>query len=470
MGILLHENPDLSVKINGLSRKATELYGMSIAKLLKDRGILAGSAQSVSEVSDEQIEAVLQELASVYRDASPRPASMKALVYLHPEHKAVLDAFSIRCTMVYGTTPRKKLIELGICEQCKADKVSFSREDAEQAIDELGKMLCDVPSEGKPDALPKLASEYPELAEMLRGNDKKDFASKEHLQLLGILATNKTQIKKRGIRREPLEELLPEFGVVTPTRLFEPGKKEAGLLPSHLKGLDLDNGVELRCATIALVDGAAQSLNAGDRFDIHLAVETDRYGEERKTISIECEPRHSFTPRNSAGVYDGWVEQPQSALSEYVGATVVSKSTYGDKTLVQLELCYLAEIDRDTLAYVLRELGIVRESDLRGEMEGFRPTLVRLLATTAQPRRRLLPRSHRMVKRARVNLCRRFLGRRARRRSRAASEKSKSGKNRPTGAMLRNRHKRHLPRARVLQVQPRLAAMSPFLSSLPTML
>lgn len=67
-------------------------------------------------------------------------------------------------------------------------------------------------------------------------------------------------------------------------------------------------------------------------------------------------------------LFKAQVDHSPSELGRFVGATVVSVCEYRGTRLVQLEYQWLSELCRETLVYVLRELGIVNDADLRGGM------------------------------------------------------------------------------------------------------
>lgn len=373
---LRNENPDLIAKTRTLACKSNEIFGKSLAKVLKERGLIV-AAPSARDIEDTEIQEMLDALADKYRDASVKPVDVRGLKAANPEYGTVITAFLARCGSMYSMTPKKKLVELGICDSGAkgAGAVCVSADEIENAIDELGHLLCDVPAAERPADIVRLAKLYPEQGAFIKAGQKQGKVDKKSLQELGILAPTKAFLRKRGVRRVPVEDLLEDFSKATGMAYVEPDGKGADLLPPYVCGMDIANGIELRSALITTMDEEAEGLEVGQVLDV------DILGEGWVQID---------DPISQSRVWGTWgwffdreaSSKNSSRLLKHKGAEVVAVSTYDESRVVQIEMRYPAALRSDTLVYVLRELGIVRDSDVVGDM-GWRFRLRRAAAGDA---------------------------------------------------------------------------------------
>lgn len=367
LGNLIFENPDLKSQLKTLSNKANEVFGRSLAKELSSRGLLSGGS-STDDVSDEDIQAMLDSLSKKYAGASMKPSSISELKADNPEYKAAITAFSGRGKMIYGITPKNKLIELGIYPMPKGAVIDADTAEIENAIDELGEILCDLPAEAKPGSITDLVKAYPKQGEFIKAGKKKGLTDKGPLQEIGILAPTKALLKKQGVRKIPSEELLPLFISAVDEACIMPGDEAAGYLPFSVVGIDAENKVELRTTVVSVKGTPAKKMAMGKKYSAEVIVKSTDWGQEYSTVQISCKPPAIINGVYFGDIFAGGVQGNPSELAEFEGATVVSVSEFNGAFIAQLELNYLAELRSDTMIYVLRQMGIVSDSDVLGGM------------------------------------------------------------------------------------------------------
>jgi hypothetical protein len=366
-GILLNENPDLKARLKTLSNKSNEVFGKPFGQVLKERGILAGG-NGAGDISDADIKDMLDDLASKYKDAPIKPSSIPELKADNPQYKDAITAFSARGKMIYGMTPRMKLIELGIYPVPKDATIDADASEVENAIDELGAILCDRSSDEKPKNIADLIEAYPNQGAYIKAGKKMGIVDKKALQLLGILSPTKAMLKKQGVRRVPSEELSFGFADVVNDTYVEPGDSGSAYLPPFVVGYDTDNKVELRTALIPVNGSPAKGMHIGDTFKAKIVMRAADWGEVFPTVRIFSNPPCEFRPVYVAYIFDNVVEDSASNLSKFVGAKVVAVLEHENEYAAQLEFTYLAELRSNTMIYVLRQMGIVKDTDISGGM------------------------------------------------------------------------------------------------------
>lgn len=367
LGILIYENPDLKGKLKTLQNKSNEIFGKTLAKELKERGILSNESASV-EVSEGDIKAMLDCLAAKYADAAIKPSNITELKADNPEFKNAIVAFNGRCKMMFGVAPKAKFVELGIYPKPKSAVVDASVEEIEKAIDELGEILCDTPAYDKPRNITDLIKAYPEQGKLIKAGKNKAIVDKASLQLLGILAPTKALLKKQGVRSVPSDELLPLFVEVADKLYIEPGDDATDCLPPTVIGIDVKEGVELRTALIAIKDSPAGNANVGDKFKAKVVAQATPWGDQYHCIQVDGYPRTEVKPVDVGSAYDDAVSESASKLANFTGAAVVSKFEHEGTFIAQLEFIYLAALRSNTMIYLLRTRGIVTDADLVGGM------------------------------------------------------------------------------------------------------
>ena len=366
-GILLNENPDLKGQLKTLSNKSNEVFGKPLGKVLKERGILAGG-NGADDVSDADIQDMLDALTRKYKDASIKPSSISELKADNPQYKDAITAFSGRGKMIYGMTPKKKLIELGIYPMPKGATIDAEAAEVEKAIDELGEILCDRAPDEKPGNITDLIKAYPDQGAYIKAGKKMGLVDKGPLQSLGILSPTKAMLKKQGVRRVSADELVSGFADVISDTYVEPGDSGSEYLPPFIVGYDTDNKVELRTALIPVKGSPAKSMHVGDTFKAKAVIRTTEWGQEFPAIRVSSNPPGEFRPIYAGHMFDDAVEGSASKLSRFVGTKVVSVLEHDNDYVAQLEFTYLAELRSNTMIFVLRQMGIVKDIDVTGGM------------------------------------------------------------------------------------------------------
>lgn len=241
--------------------------------------------------------------------------------------------------------------------------------DLEVAIDKLGKILCDAPNDEKPGTIAALVEQYPELGKHIMAGKKKGLVDKALLQQLGILKPTASLLKNGGIRHIDATALAASFSKVVPRPLIEPDSDSAHVLPTGVIGVDVANSVELRSALIGIEGLAAESVSAGDTYDIQIDAQSDSHDHGAPVAGIRGIPGVSLVPLCCGkDIFADVVKCDSSDLSQYAGAMAMSVSNCGETCFAQFEIRWLANLSADTMVYALRGLGIVRDADLIGGM------------------------------------------------------------------------------------------------------
>lgn len=176
IGILMFENPDIKGQLKSLQNKSNELFGRSLAKEFKDRGLLAERSAS-SEVTDGDIQAMLDHLTAKYANAVTKPSTKSELEADNPGYEDVIAGFYDRSESIYGVKPRRKLIESGVYAKPATYVPDVDVREIEDAVIELGEMLCDLPSDEKPKTIADLAKAYPNQGERIKAGNKMGVSS-----------------------------------------------------------------------------------------------------------------------------------------------------------------------------------------------------------------------------------------------------------------------------------------------------
>lgn len=365
VGILMFENPDLKGNIKTLQNKATELYGKSFGQVLVERGILGSSARVANTISDDDIRAMVVKLKCVYADSDKRVSTVAALKRLHPEYKAEFAAFTGRCEILYGKTPKNLLIEKGILALSKDLVMDAGDEEINEAIRSLGEAICGLPEEKKPKTLTDLQEKYPQYKELIKVGKQKGLIDKEFMQTLGILRPTKALFKRICVRNAEVGSLAADYLSVADDALITPDG-DSGLLPPFVAGIDVNNKVEL-CETIIFAsDAGAKLMKVGVEFGVRSAKVSKWWGSgEFGSLEVMSSPPHILESAYAGKMFERGEEPLESSpLDSYAKAAVLSVVD----DLAKLRVRYIAPLRRETLAYVLRAMGYVDKDDARGNM------------------------------------------------------------------------------------------------------
>lgn len=243
---------------------------------------------------------------------------------------------------------------------------SVSAEDVAQAVIELGKVVARLSEADKPDGLPALERAYPDYGGLLKAGKSNGLIDKGLLQKLGIIAPTKALLRKEGIRRASTETLTRDYLSLGKSEEILPGDAECKLLPPNVAGVDLVSQIELHEDIITVRDEAAKKLNEGDEVSLEISEYQPPLGDPFDVINVQTEPMHVLRNRL---IRDNLIKEAESGLGAFVGGEVISALHEEALDVAQIRIRYLAMLNRDTLAYVLRGLGFVAEKDLGGSME-----------------------------------------------------------------------------------------------------
>ena len=365
IGILVFENPDMKGSLKTLQNNSNELFGHTLAVELKGRGLIDGGP-SAAAVTEDDIREMLETLAAKYEKASIRPNTIAELKADNPEYRAVIAAFNDRCRMIFGVTPRNKLVELGIFERPRGSVIDASEDEVWQAVDELSKLVFELDDDRKPNTLSELQKAYPEYGEYIKAGKKHGFIDKAPLQELGILAPTKALLKRSGIRNAPLESLVDDYKKLGLPTLIIPGSSGQGLLPFGVAGIDVEAQVEIREFVVTVNGKAARDLAVGKTVSAGTSTMQRQWGDPFPVLNVHTSPKtvHSLEHLSFEDV-----EDTDSDLKTYPGGEVVSV-THGDAfDVAQVKVRFLSRLRRDTLAYAMRQSGAITDKDLRGSME-----------------------------------------------------------------------------------------------------
>ena len=318
------------------------------------------------EIHDKELSECVDDIVSQLREAYP-----DGIVFgLNVRHKALYKKMSETLPLIGYESREDFLNAYGFAYRTsrRGSPTTVDVEEIENAIDELGEILCSIPSEEKPGTITDLVRAYPEQGAFVRASKKIGLADPDLLQELGILACTKTLLKKKSVRMVPCEELLPLVRDALGDIYIEPGDGRAKNLPPYIAGIDVKNEVELRCATVAVTDYFVHTLTIGKKYPARVFFEEDRWGHTILKVQIGDISPMQVSHMWFGDMFDNLVEGSESKLAGFNEAVVATVSRYKGDCIAQIELKYLAALRRDTIIYALRQMGYVTEADVVGNM------------------------------------------------------------------------------------------------------
>lgn len=365
IGILIYENPDMKGQIKTLQNKSNELFGQTLVKEFKARGLLGGDSKG-GDISEEDIRELLDKLAEKYADAPFKLNSMTELKADNPESKDVLAAFNARCRLIFGMSARKKLVELGVFEKPKSAVIDADEDEINQAIEEIAAFVMELDDSKKPKTLSDLQKAYPDQGKYIKAGKKLGIIEKGPLQEIGILAPTKALLKREGVRRAPVESLAGDYAALGRPRLIKPDDADAVLLPPNVVGIDIDSKVELREFIATAKGSAAKQLGEGGKVAVDIAHVKRELGDPYVAIRVQTTPPFMV---ELGPLSDDALGNSSSPLSAYIGGEVISIHHGEDFNAAQIRVRYLAELSGNAIVHVFRAIGVVTEKDVRGSME-----------------------------------------------------------------------------------------------------
>lgn len=317
---LIAENPDLKGQLKTFQNTSKERFGKSAANVLRERGLLGRRSSA---------------------EPAPKP--------------------------VTATKPVEKPVAAKVVEKHVPTRDELL-EDAYRLVEELGERLCDVvPATQKPEDVSGLIEACPKWADRIKSAQKLHVIGKGKLQKLGILYDRRCTAVE-GTAPEKLIALLPDSlkgTVVSPEEAKNP-------FAPWVCGVDLASGVELRTATVGAWHDGPMSLEVGARYGVRVndpaAGQEGMWQRPVPTVEVLSEPAFQASLRFGASLFYDAINESPSELAKHIGAKLVSTSGYGNRTFAVFEVSYLAPIATPTLVSLLREQGIVTDSDLAGGM------------------------------------------------------------------------------------------------------
>lgn len=382
LGQLVFENPDLEGVLTTARKRAKELYGISLPKELRRRGLLQPKRDGIdeaSEVEDDRIAAMIEALSEIYREAE-KPKTMKDLERAHPEFAAELAAFKTRCDDLFETTPAKHLKKAGVLQAGRAvDSASV-----EEALEAMAQALSDVPLEDRPSSFSSLRTRFPQYDALLKDAQAARLVTKPLLIEKGVVRPSRQELRKK--RKELAARCVRNASVGELSRLWRGlcgdapvvrGEGRDDVVRKGLVAFDVVAGLELRETLFNVVDFCSD-VHVGDSVEVtwtHLRQSYDPSFEAYKRV---FEPVLTF-PSKSRWKPEGALEAyrfvffdrnfpsgPNSPLVEGEHAEVVAVSEAEGHSLVQVRCAFLAPLCVDTVLYALCAQGAIDETDLRG--------------------------------------------------------------------------------------------------------
>ncbi|NBI32163.1 hypothetical protein [Enterorhabdus sp. P55] len=374
-GQLLYDNPDLAPQLKTLSNKAREIFGTTMNKELKRRGILRGGYQADETVDDDEVIALVEALAEVYAAVDDRPKTVVDLEKRHPQEKLCLKALASRAQRIYGMTAKECLRKRGVLADPDDPAV------IEAALVAIEKALSGEPAQSRPSTVADLKGRFPEHADAITRGQRLGTATKEALRTRGILAPSKAEVAQRrrdearlSVRRASTTELACLWESVGLPKVFISRSSTDPNSPLRFGtlGVDLEAGLELRESIVCLFDGLAAA-QVGEELSVEVSF--DAYGlpgasrpeiiltDAAGASAVWSDARYSRSP------FPSRTFKIDSPLKQAVGAEVAAVSECGDKRLVQVRYRFLTEITSETLLWGLWHFGVVSDDDLLGGSE-----------------------------------------------------------------------------------------------------
>lgn len=324
LATLEKENPDLKKQLKTAKNRATELFGRTLAVELRRRGLLAEKPKK-----------------------EPAPAREKKRRASSDEKDAARNNRRRSCANVDNTELMK-------------------------AVAEAREALCDLLPADKPRTLAELDAGF-DYGVLVHEAVKRKLVTKDLLFKVGILRPTIDKYKEYTIRSAAVEELSSAVSNTLRKSHIMLDEPDGDKLPYHVCGVDFDNGVELRrvnmVVSIPTTPFGTVQLNCGDEYELTIDDYWFKRTDGHDLIHLEIGlSRPIVIDVSSLVFFDGLISQDDSVLSSSVGAKVLETFEHGTDRYAQFQLTYLASLRVETLVYLLRQKGIVRDSDFLGGM------------------------------------------------------------------------------------------------------
>ena len=379
IGILKHENPDLSATIKTVGNNSNELFGHTMTVELIERGLLDKKLPPQREsFDDDVIKATIDALMTKYADVKNKPKRLTELKELEPGSAKVLEYLSSsasRSTNLFGCSITKHLKSCGVLA---ADAASIDDEAVVLLLDTLQELYQRKPNDEKPKSIAALIADQPEHAETLKAGKKKRLVTKDILMDRGILAMPKSvlqarakALKERCVRNAKVSELARMYTGSGCADVVLPDEQVEYLRPG-VAGVDLKYNYELRETIVTAIGG---DLSVGDALDATFGDSPSYYS--HRNLFLSSNGTNVARIRRSGGsdfLTEMTFEDP-TPLKQYEGAEVIKVEYVEGVQVARIRYRFLETLSHETLLYALYRVGALSDDELYANDDSWRTRL-----------------------------------------------------------------------------------------------
>lgn len=242
---VIEENPDLKPQLKTVQNTLSKKRGITLAKELKRRGIIAGKTP---EAKDAALIEMVEFLRETYADTADKPKSLADLFGSHPEYAPLKGALTQRARELFGAPAADYLRSVGVL---RAN--NFTQEELEQALALLRDRILPLPESEKPVHVGELVDYASEFKDVLKMAQKERAITKKSLQDQGLLRLSdaKKQEKRKevaaaSLRMATVDELCAIWNWAELPPVVRKGDAMDGVLPTGIVELDTAAQAETR--------------------------------------------------------------------------------------------------------------------------------------------------------------------------------------------------------------------------------
>lgn len=385
---LSEQNPDLKGKIKTITNASTKHFGKRFSDVLLERGIL--EAPTLVPVDDDAIVKAVDALTEAYAATGTPASSATKLRNDNPEYFSELIALSDRCPELFGCNASELLFKRGLIASMPktqarkaSSKKDFTREEIDAAVKEYRDIVYALPCEERPSKQADIKALAPDLAPAIIFGIRKDPALKEELRATATLYSSPSFIWNNGVRGFAFDEINPLVAKLIGKDVVEPGDPESVHLPRYVTGIDLVHKMELR--ELSLCCKTSNGYEPGQEVEFTEDTEdvTDWRGRPVHQLHL-CLPNMYKSSRSwnfgeSTGVIcdlpnpldaisDDFRSLEASPLHRHIKAIVTSCVEHGAQHYTTVLLQFLMPLKNETVASLLRGMGIVTNADIQGDL------------------------------------------------------------------------------------------------------
>ena len=379
LGILMHDNPDLSGTMKTVQNKCNELYGHTITVELIERGLLDRKMPArVNRLDDDAILDALSALENKYASAPTRPATVAELKTIEPEYAEALESLTSRkCDELLGMSLARYLKAKGII----GTGATVADDAVAEVLDTLQEHYRGKPNDDKPKTIAALLKAHPEHADALKAGQKAQLVTKDILMERGILGLSQAALKARAkalkercVRNARVSELARMYAGSGGAELVLPGERVDYLRPGVV-GVDLKYRYELREVAVTALDA---NLVVGDVLKPFHNVSSGWYNRgQLELFKGEARVTHIERPAEDDFLTSKTYVDP-TPLKEFEGAEVIGLETVAGRQLARIRYRFLSIISRETLLYALYRMGALDDAELYANDDSWRARLEQL--------------------------------------------------------------------------------------------